>query len=72
MNLPLEIGRQETRGQPAYYSEVYARELRKAGVRVDLHLYETGGHAFGVRKQGKDSDRWTEDAIQWLRANEVI
>lgn len=57
---------------PAYYSEVYARELRKAGVRVDLHVYETGGHAFGVRKQGKDSDRWTEDAIQWLRANEVI
>lgn len=52
---------------PVHYSEVYARELGKAGADVKLIVYETGGHAFGVRKQGKDSDRWTEDAIRWLR-----
>ncbi len=57
---------------PAYYSEVYARELRKVGVPVELHLYETGGHAFGVRKQGKDADRWTDDAMRWLREINVL
>lgn len=57
---------------PAYYSEVYARELRKAGASVELNLYETGGHAFGVRKQGRDSDRWTEDAMRWLREIKVL
>lgn len=51
---------------PVHYSLVYERELKKAGVDVDLIVYDTGGHAFGVRKQGKDTDRWTEDALQWL------
>lgn len=52
---------------PVHYSLVYERELKKAGVAVELRLYETGGHAFGVRKQGKDTDRWTDDALVWLR-----
>lgn len=52
---------------PSYYSEVYERALKRAGASVELKLYETGGHAFGVRKQGKDADRWTDDALQWLR-----
>ncbi|MEO6657640.1 MAG: alpha/beta hydrolase [Arenimonas sp.] len=52
---------------PVHYSEVYERELKKAGVNVELILYETGGHAFGVKKQGKDTDRWTDDALRWLK-----
>lgn len=51
---------------PVHYSLVYERELRKAGVDVTLNLYESGGHAFGVRVQGADSDRWTADALAWL------
>jgi len=57
---------------PAYYSQVYERELKKAGVNVELMLYESGGHAFGVRKQGKDSDRWTDDALHWLRRIDIL
>jgi acetyl esterase/lipase len=52
---------------PVHYSQVYARELKKAGVDVDLIVYDTGGHAFGVRKQGKATDQWTDDALSWLR-----
>lgn len=52
---------------PVHYSQVYERELKKAGVDVQLNVYDTGGHAFGVRKQGKATDRWTDDALQWLR-----
>ncbi len=57
---------------PVHYSEVYARELRKAGVDVQVNLYENGGHAFGVRKQGKASDRWREDAIAWMKRIDVL
>lgn len=57
---------------PVHYSLVYARELEKAGVDVELMLYDTGGHAFGVRKQGKDTDRWPEDAVRWLRRIGVL
>lgn len=52
---------------PVHFSQVYERELKNAGVEVDLRLYDTGGHAFRVRKQGKDTDRWTNDALAWLR-----
>lgn len=30
-------------------------------------IYQNGGHAFGVRKSGQDTDRWTEDAVSWLK-----
>ncbi|MCB1566649.1 MAG: alpha/beta hydrolase [Xanthomonadales bacterium] len=57
---------------PVHYSLVYERELKKAGVDVTLKLYENGGHAFGVRRQGTDSDRWTDDALAWLRKIGVL
>ena len=57
---------------PVHYSEVYARELKKAGVDVTLYLYETGGHAFGVSKQGKDTDRWMDDALGWMKGNKIL
>lgn len=57
---------------PVHFSQVYERELKKAGVNVELMLYETGGHAFGVKKQGKDTDRWTDDALRWLRKMKII
>ncbi|NZA26538.1 alpha/beta hydrolase [Luteimonas sp. SJ-92] len=51
---------------PVEYSEIYEKALREAGANVRLIRYETGGHAFGVRQQGTDSDRWTRDAMRWL------
>ena len=57
---------------PVHFSQVYERELKKAGVDVKLILYENGGHAFGVRKQGADTDRWTDDALEWLREIKII
>jgi len=57
---------------PVHYSEVYERELQKAGIKAKLLLYETGGHAFGVKKQGKDTDKWTIDAITWLKEIKIL
>ena len=57
---------------PVWYSEVYAAALKKAGVNVTLKIYQSGGHAFAVRKQGKASDRWTKDALAWLKQIKMI
>lgn len=57
---------------PINYSEVYEKELKKAGVNVKLLIYQTGGHNFGVRKQGKDTDRWTVDALEWLKEIKIL
>ena len=57
---------------PVHYSEVYARARKKAGVDVTLKLYETGGHAFGVSKQGKHTDQWMDDALGWMREKQIL
>ena len=57
---------------PVHYSEVYERELNRAGVNVTFILYETGGHAFGVKRQGKDADKWTVDAFTWLKKIKIL
>lgn len=51
---------------PYYYSEVYARELKKVGVPFRFKRYLHGGHAFGVRKTGVDSDSWPDDLLSWM------
>lgn len=68
----LLVHAKDDRIDPVHYSLVYERELKRAGVKVKLNLYDTGGHAFGVKKSGKDTDRWTDDAILWMKETGII
>ncbi len=40
-----------------------------AGKPVELHLYEKGGHGFGVVKQGNPSDQWVEAFGAWMKSH---
>lgn len=42
--------------------------LKTAGNKPEAHIYSAGGHGFGMRKQGKTSDRWIEEFYWWLQA----
>lgn len=33
---------------------------------VELHMYTSGGHGFGMRKQNQPTDDWTEQFADWL------
>ena len=33
----------------------------------ETHVYTKGGHGFGMKKQGTDSDHWIDDYEHWLR-----
>jgi len=33
---------------------------------AELHLYDRGGHGFGMEHQGTTSDHWIEDFGAWL------
>lgn len=35
---------------------------------VELHVYDKGGHGFGMHKNGTSSDNWTTDFENWLKA----
>jgi len=42
--------------------------LAKAGIKTDTHVYATGGHGFGIEKQGKASDAWSDAYYAWLQS----
>lgn len=39
-----------------------------AGKSAELHVYDEGGHGFGMRKQNLPSDHWIERFGEWLDA----
>jgi acetyl esterase/lipase len=41
----------------------------KAGIPVEFHLYQTGGHGFGLGNPNRTSNRWFEAFIHWLDVN---
>jgi len=50
---------------------IYAR-WRSAGVPAELHLYDRGGHGFGMRKQGLPIDTWIERLGDWLETRGLL
>jgi len=45
---------------------------REAGLPVEFHLYEQGGHAFGMRKQGSTSDLWIDQFYAWMKCRGLL
>jgi acetyl esterase/lipase len=43
--------------------------LKAAGYKPELHVFSSGGHGFGMRKQGKSSDHWIDELYFWLEAH---
>lgn len=39
---------------------------------AELHIFAKGSHGFGMKKQGLDSDRWTDDFISWLGTEGIM
>jgi len=42
--------------------------LKAAGYKPEFHIYNHGGHGWGMRKQGTTSDHWIEEFYWWLEA----
>ncbi|GAA0894223.1 alpha/beta hydrolase [Fulvivirga kasyanovii] len=41
----------------------------KAKAPVEMHIYQKGGHGFGMRKQNLPSDLWVENFCAWMKDN---
>lgn len=46
--------------------------LKQAGVQAELHLYESGGHGFGLRPTGKPSAEWPKRCAEWLNGRGLL
>jgi acetyl esterase/lipase len=41
----------------------------KAGIPVEFHLYQNGGHGFGLGNPDRTSNRWFDAFVYWLDVN---
>ena len=58
---------------PVQNSIDYALALHKYKIPVELHLYEKGGHGFGLARRTKDTESsWTEACAKWLKMHNLI
>jgi acetyl esterase/lipase len=55
------------------HSLAYGLALQEAGVKVDMRLFATGGHAFGLRPTSDPiTTEWPKLVEQWLRTIKVL
>lgn len=47
---------------------LYAEALQRNGVEVELHIYPTGGHGFGLA-EGQHQGAWFEQLVRWIERN---
>jgi acetyl esterase/lipase len=56
---------------PAGATDLYST-WRKAGIAAELHVYEQGGHGFGMKPGNTTSSRWLEEFAWWLQARKLL
>ena len=45
---------------------------RKAGRPVELHVYQQGGHGFGMHANGTSTMLWPDEFVAWLNTNHLL
>ena len=53
-------------------SFLMVRALRKAGVPVEFHLYERGGHGFGFAEDDPYLSTWAERWVDWMKGRGIL
>ena len=46
--------------------------LKRAGIPVELHIYASGNHDFGVRQNEKLPSSWPQLCVNWLRSQGLL
>jgi acetyl esterase/lipase len=55
---------------PVENALLLAAEAKKAGVSVEVHVYDTGGHGYGLRPQAdKPVTTWPTRCKEWMERN---
>jgi len=57
---------------PVQNSINYFLSLKKFNIPSELHIYEKGGHGYGLAENGGSESHWTETCINWLKMHGFI
>ena len=50
----------------------YWEALRAMDVPAEMHIYEVGGHGYGIRDTGKPVSTWHHRLLEWLRERGLL
>ena len=45
----------------------YYAALKQAKIPVEVHIYNSGGHGFGMKQTGKTSAQWPLQFEDWMK-----
>jgi len=57
---------------PVKNSLLFYEALVADGVPAELHVYETGGHGFGMFRDQRPADKWPEQLEPWLKQRGIV
>jgi acetyl esterase/lipase len=57
---------------PAVASIQYYSALRKFSIPAELHIYETGGHGFGLARNRNTESEWPQACLNWMKMHGLI
>jgi dipeptidyl aminopeptidase/acylaminoacyl peptidase len=46
--------------------------LKQNNVPAEMHIFQQGGHGFGMHKKGLPHDAWPEMFYRWLQAMDFV
>jgi len=61
----------DDRDRPIAAAELYVA-LKKADVSAELHIYESGGHGYGLRRTELPVSRWPERMEEWMHRLQLL
>ena len=50
----------------------YYEACRAAGVHAALHVFESGGHGYGMRARNRPVGQWPELLLAWMGGRELL
>lgn len=56
----------DDKGVPVENSLAYFKALKEKNIPVELHIYPSGGHGFGLGKNDKHLNKWFDDCLKWI------
>ena len=59
-------------GSNAEHSAFMYIALKRAGIPVELHIFASGNHDFGVRQNGSLPSSWPQLCMNWLRSLSLL
>jgi acetyl esterase/lipase len=68
----LIISTSDDRTVPIKNSLLFYEALLAHNVPAEMHIWETGGHGFGLRGGDRPVDKWTEQLEPWLKVRGLI